>query len=290
MNAVTLGAALAVLSAFGFSTLAIWGKLAPQVGLSDQTFLLARFAFGALVLLPFAARGLNARARLAQIGFGLVYTVQTTLYFAALGQTSAGVTTLLLYLAPAFVVLYEWLLGVRPTAAQLGGLALSSLGLITIVGVPSDGTVTGLLLAVLSGACYAGFLVASGRLFNGADSLTLTAHASVGSAVGFLVLGTALGSLRLPSSLSAWGVILGAGVLATVMAIPLMFAAVQRLGATRASLLFTLEPVFVAALALVFLGEGLTPAKLIGGALILAGALLAQLRGTAPTSAPSAQS
>ncbi len=274
----TLGALSAIGSALGFATLALWGKFAPLVGLNVQTFLAWRFALTALALLPFVTKGLPATERWRQFAFGGAYIVQTLIYFTALGQTSASVASLLLYLAPAFVVLYEWLLGTRPSAAQLMGLALASFGLVVIVGLPSpsDGTLLGFGLAALSGACYGGFLVASGRLFPHANSLSLTAHASLGSASGLIVLGLATQSLTIPSSLEAWGVVLGAVVFSTVLAIPLMFRATQVLGAITASLLLTLEPLFVVGLALVFLGEELSVSKVVGGALILAGALLAQ--------------
>ena len=227
----TLGALAAVGSALGFATLSLWGKFAPLVGLNVQTFLAWRFALTALALLPFVTKGLPATERWRQIAFGGAYIVQTLIYFTALGQTSASVASLLLYLAPAFVVLYEWLLGSRPTRAQLMGLALSSLGLVVIVGLPSssDGTLLGFALAALSGACYGGFLVASGRLFPRANSLSLTAHTSFGSASGLIVLGLATRSLTIPSSLEAWGVVLGAVAFSTVLAIPLMFRATQLL-------------------------------------------------------------
>lgn len=278
MDSRTLGALAAVGSALGFATLSLWGKAAPLVGLNVQTFLAWRFALTALLLLPFITRGLPSIERWRQFAFGGAYIVQTLIYFTALQQTSASVASLLLYLAPTFVVLYEWLLGTRPTTAQLSGLALASLGLIVIVGLPSpsDGTLLGFALAALSGACYGGFLVASGRLFPRANSLSLTTHASLGSASGLIVLGLATQSLTVPSGLEAWSVVLGAVVFSTVLAVPLMFQATQLLGATSASLLLTLEPLFVTGLALVFLGEGLSLSKVIGGALIVTGALLAQ--------------
>ena len=276
----TWGALAAALSALGFATLSLWGKFAPLVGLNIPTFLAWRFALTTLALLWFVPKSIAASERWRQIAFGGAYIVQTLIYFTALQQTSASVASLLLYLAPAFVVLYEWGLKSPPSKAQLLGLALASLGLVVIVGLPSpsDGTLLGFGLAGLSGACYGGFLVASGRLFPHADSVSLTAHAGFGSASGLVALGLATRSLSVPSSLEAWGVVLGAVVFSTVLAIPLMFRATQLLGATTASLLLTLEPLFVVGLALVFLGEGLSVSKAIGGALILAGALLAQRR------------
>lgn len=282
---MNFGVLSAVLSAFGGATLALWGKFAPETGLNLPTFLTFRFALTALALLAFVPRDIPIKERLQQLAFSAFYVLQTLLYFTALQQTSAAVTALLLYLAPAFVVLYEWLLGVKPTKAQLLGLGISSLGLIAVIGLPtaSDGTPLGFLLAALAGASYAVFFVISGRVFKHANPIALTAHTSLGSAACFALLGIFTSTLSLPTSGDAWGVILGAVVFSSILAIPLAFYAVQQLGATKASLLLTLEPLFVTGLALVFLSEGLTLSKVIGGALIVTGALLAQYRAVSST-------
>ena len=57
-----------------------------------------------------------------------------------------------------------------------------------------------------------------------------------------------------------------------------LFSAVQRLGAARASLLTTTDPLWALLFAALLLGEPLGPSQLAGGALILGGALLAQWR------------
>jgi len=49
--------------------------------------------------------------------------------------------------------------------------------------------------------------------------------------------------------------------------------------ATRASVLYMMEPVFAALFALVFTGEAMTPRKMIGGAIILGGNLICELIG-----------
>jgi drug/metabolite transporter (DMT)-like permease len=49
--------------------------------------------------------------------------------------------------------------------------------------------------------------------------------------------------------------------------------------ATRASVLYMMEPVFAAVFALIFTGETMTPRKIIGGAIILGGNLLCELIG-----------
>lgn len=61
----------------------------------------------AALLLPISSRRHGAQ-RARMLGVGLLYTLATTCYFGALERVSAGATSLLLYLAPAFVILLSW--------------------------------------------------------------------------------------------------------------------------------------------------------------------------------------
>ena len=158
-----LGLIWALVAALCFSTLGIWGKLAGQVGLDAFAVLAWRFGLVAALLLPLAGRGMTWRARMPLLGVGLIYTLATTCYFGALGHITAGTTGLLLYLAPAFVILLGWLTGHRPDAARLGALALAALGRWVVVGIPGagDSSSLGLGLGAGAGALFPGFLLAS---------------------------------------------------------------------------------------------------------------------------------
>jgi drug/metabolite transporter (DMT)-like permease len=67
--------------------------------------------------------------------------------------------------------------------------------------------------------------------------------------------------------------------------VPLLFMAIRRIGAARTSVLATTEPLWTVLLAFLVLDEPLRAGTLVGGALILAGALLAQR--TPPGEPPS---
>jgi drug/metabolite transporter (DMT)-like permease len=69
------------------------------------------------------------------------------------------------------------------------------------------------------------------------------------------------------------------GVLATAVALRWQMAAQRHMSSARAALLFCFEPVFAAAAAWLWLGERLSGAQWAGGALILAGLVLADLPG-----------
>jgi drug/metabolite transporter (DMT)-like permease len=269
------GVLLSLLSALSFSTLGIWGKLASEVGLNSFTALAWRFVGVAVLLIPLTSRGLTWRARGKMAGVGVVYALATTLYFGA------GTTSLLLYLAPAFVVLLGWLLlGRTPGGRQLGAVALAGAGLALVIGIPGAGdqNALGLGLAAGAGFLYAVYLLASERWLLGVSPLAATAHMALVSGVWFTVLAGAGGQLSVPNTWPQWGVIGGMALVSTIVAVPALYGAIARLGAARASLLGTLEPLFTVLLAFLILGEPLRPAVLLGGLLILGGAVLAQGR------------
>ena len=77
-----------------------------------------------------------------------------------------------------------------------------------------------------------------------------------------------------------------AGVVAAGVSSLLFLTAIRTIGGTRTGILMLLEPVVGVILAALWLGEALLPVQLVGGALVLAGALVLQLR-SAPATSPS---
>jgi drug/metabolite transporter (DMT)-like permease len=287
MTPRSLGILLSVVTALGFSSLSILGKLGQNAHMSSSSLLFWRFLLAGLILMAFNWRSpVSLRSRILMFGFGIVYFVQTNMYFAALERISAGTSSLLLYLAPAFVVLYQRVFfAKRPKLEQVLAIGLSLVGLIVIIGLPSehDQNLFGLLIAMATGATYAGYLVASEKLLSKLPAFTISAHTSLATALGFALFGASNNALRVPNSSLEWSLVAGMVVFPTLIAIPAMFAAIGKAGATQASILFTLEPAFVVLLAALLLGETLGISQFLGGGLILAGAVLAQLPGKTRT-------
>ena len=283
-SAARSGVLLALLAALGFSTLGILGKLSGQAGLPVLAALPWRFGLVALLLLPLGRRlnwTLSRATRGRMLGVGLLYCLTTHAYFLALGRVSAGTTSLLLYLAPAFVLLYLTLAGDRPGRMQLGAIALTLTGLGLVVGLPgpADQGALGLGAGVVAAALYGLYLLASERWLTGVPPLASTAYMSLSAAVYFSVLDAFNGQMTVPATAAQWGVVLGLAALPTLVAVPALYGAIARIGAARASVVATTEPLWTVLLAATFLGEGLRAGVLLGGACILAGAVLAQLKG-----------
>jgi drug/metabolite transporter (DMT)-like permease len=76
-----------------------------------------------------------------------------------------------------------------------------------------------------------------------------------------------------------WLLCVGVVVIGTIAPYLLTFGALRHLAATDVAVVATAEPLLAGLIAWVVLGEVLTPAQLVGGAVVMAGILLAQ---TAP--------
>lgn len=98
------------------------------------------------------------------------------------------------------------------------------------------------------------------------------------TATAFWITALAVGRPVLPAQIpaDAWGGIVGVGVIATFVAIQAFYAGAHRIGAARASLVSTVEPIWTIVLAGTLFHERLSATQLIGGALILAGVVIAQ--------------
>src|SRR6478672_6966234 len=147
------GAGLCLLSAAAFGTLGIFGRLASDAGADTATTLLVRFGLAALVFAAVLAwtggwralRGLSRRVVLTGLALGAAgYSLQSGLYFAAIGRLDVSLVALLLYTYPAFVTIAALALGRLAPSPRIGAaLALASAGLVLVLVASVTGLATG---------------------------------------------------------------------------------------------------------------------------------------------------
>ena len=82
------------------------------------------------------------------------------------------------------------------------------------------------------------------------------------------------GELALPATANGWAVAFAFALIPTMIAISLFLAGLPRIGAARASLLSTWEPVVTVVLAVVLFGDSFTVVQFVGGLLILVAVIL----------------
>jgi drug/metabolite transporter (DMT)-like permease len=276
---------LAVASALSFAVTIVVNRSLAAAGLGVTTTLGIRFSTAAAVLLVVLSLRRApllpaAGERLLVVGLGAFgYMAEATLFFLALERGTAGAVSLLFYAYPAMVTLLELALGwERAVPRNLAALVLSAVGVGLVVAGGSDVSISraGVAFALGSAATFSVYLLASDRLVRRTDSLTTGAWVAAGAGLSFLVRGAVEGQLRNPAGHVP---ALALNGLATASAFAFLFAALRRLGATRASVVMTGEALFAVVLAAVFLGEGLRPLQAVGGlGILVATALVAVSR------------
>jgi drug/metabolite transporter (DMT)-like permease len=270
-----LGIALAALSALGFSTLGPFALLVYSGGFQPQQALAWRFTVAAVSLWGFlAASGRLKRARgefrraflLGVFGFA----PQAGLYFLTVRFLKPGIASLLLYLYPAFVILFSALfLKSKPKAFQLLSLAVALAGCALAFWEPGAYPVEGIALGVALALAYGAYLVAAQRVLEGIDPIFSTACIMLAAAIAYWIASAATGACRLPSRIEDVAGIAGLAYAASILPIVTLFASIRAVGAATASLVSTVEPVLTILISAVFLGERLGYAQLAGGALVV---------------------
>ena len=253
------------------------------------------FVLLAAALLLLRRRALRVRRRelvlLVLYGAVALALVQA-LYFAAIARLDIGIALLIQYLAPLLVALWARFVTKEPVRARIwAALALALAGLTLVVDAPRGIGLDGLgVLAALGAAVTFAFsILLAERQVGRRDPISLVCYGSLFAALVWTVaqpwwsfpaavvddrvslLGNLAGQSAPVWLLLAWMIVLG-----TIVPFVLLTGALRHLSATRAGITAMWEPVAATLVAWAWLGETLSAAELSGGAVVLAGIVLAQ--------------
>lgn len=215
-------------------------------------------------------------------------------YFTAVSLTSVSLATLVtIGSAPVIVQVITWIrrrpasleLGGRGAVAEIGTTCLALAGLGLLVGLPSGrfsevAVLASAGTAVLAAAGFAAITLIGNWPVPGLDDLTVTGYAfTVG---GCLLMGIAaaaggVGSLGFAPRPASVGLLVALGTGPTAIAYTSYFRGLRSSAASTAALLSLLEPLTGTILAVLLLGNRLSPAG-IGGAMILGAAVVLTVR------------
>jgi drug/metabolite transporter (DMT)-like permease len=275
----------AVLGAACISSSAILVTLA-HVG--DVTTAFFRCALALPILVPLAMleqRRLGPRplsSRRNALLAGLFLAVDLVLWNHAIADVGAGVATVLGNLQVLFVAAFAWLvLRERPGKRYLLMLPVVLAGVVLVSGVLGGHAaglhpLAGALFGLATSAAYACFLLTlrstAGHTPHVAGQL---ADATVGAAVGAVVLGLLFGGFQLAISWPSFGWLLMLAVLSGTAGWLLITSSLPRLPAAMSSLLLLLQPAGALVLAAVVLREQPTTVQIAGALLVCLGVLAA---------------
>jgi len=213
------------------------------------------------------------------IPFGLALAAVNFCYYFAISRLPVAIAIVVQYTAPGFVVL--WVAAVervRPSVRVLGALALAFGGVALLAEVPSllargelslDGL--GLLAAIGSAVAFGAYMLLGEKLGRRYRAQGALLRGFIVSSIFWAVVVAARGrpDTLLDTSFTAGIVFVALG--ATLVPFLLFLWGVGHVGAARAGIVSTLEPLMAALLAYAWLDQSLTGWQLAGGAMVLGG-------------------
>lgn len=294
-----VGYAMVIAAALLFALNGTVSKVVLQSGISSLELTQVRatgtFVGFALALAVTRPGSLRLRRRelpyLAIWGVAGVAMVQW-LYFVSIDRLPIGIALLIEYLAPILIAIWAWSVFKEPIRRRIWvALVLAVVGLSLVVefwtGFSLDGL--GVAAALAAAVAYAVYVLMAEHAVKWRDPASLTCFGFL-FAAAFWALVQPL--WRFPSerlddtvsllghldrfSLPVWLLLLYVVVAGTMVTFLLVAAALRHISATRVGIVAMLEPVAASAVAFLWLGESFGAAQLVGGAIVLAGILLAQ--------------
>ncbi|HET8802911.1 MAG TPA: DMT family transporter [Marinobacter sp.] len=241
-------------------------------------------------------RQLGLKALLPLAALGLFQAFYQGSYLLAVDLTGAGIATLIaLCLPPVLVaILAAPLLGEKPGLLTILALlaAIAGTGMLVLSDMDTSGKLrlAGILMALLAAVVYTGFTLTS-RYSSAGTPVFTTAFICFTTAALILlpVVGFSGGFNGLDTlGVGDWLMVAYIGVVPTCIGYVSFFTGMKTTPATLSSIIVTLEPLFVALLAWLFLGEILGPIGIAGALILTAAVIVASRFGSKPGASPQA--
>ena len=274
---------------------ALWGliglfvKILAAQGFSSLQIVALRAVASALcitlVVLKTGTQCLRIRLRDAWlfVGTGILSLVFFNYcYFSCIQLSSMAVAALLLYTAPIFVMLLSLVL-FKERFTALKGLALicTFIGCAFVTGAFSSSltlSVSGIIFGLGSGVGYALYSIFGKYAVRRYSSLTITAYTFYFSVLGSVPLaGFNAATLAKIDGTTILGSI-GLGTVCAVIPYLLYTKGLEKVEASQASILATIEPFVAAAVGTLCFNEPMTLSKAVGMALIFCAIIILNLR------------
>lgn len=293
-----LGIAMYLLAAFMFALNGTVAKAQIEAGLTPGHVTEIRTAGSAIVVLIviLVLRPASLKVAWSEIPFLIVfgvvsYALTPFLFFVTIALLPIAIGTLLAFLAPVWVALWLRFARHRPVRRSLWlaiGLVLLGLALVAQVWAGVTLNPLGLAFGLLVGISLAVYLLLGEEGARRRDVLSLAFW-------GFLIA-TVTWSIISPwwvfpwstltttttlfdgavTGIPVWSLVLWMIAL-TVVPFLLVLGSLQRIGAQRGGIIGTTEPLWAAIVGFIVLGETITPVQGLGGLVVLAGVILAEI-------------
>ena len=199
--------------------------------------------------------------------------------YSSYNYISTGLATTLHFIYPLVIVIVSALIyREKMSGAKLVAVMLVTTGIFLFVDLTNRADTVGVILAILSGILYSFYVIYLDR--SGLDKMdyaVLTFYLLTIMSGGTLIFGGLTDSITLAGiSPLAWVCAAVISIVVSLGAVPLFQAGVRYEGASTAGIISAVEPITTLILGMVFLNESMDFAQYFGGALIIAGVVIAE--------------
>jgi len=261
----------------------VLARYAFEDGSNAATVVTVRCAFAALAIgialrIGGERRRTSGRERALLLGLGVFFALGVFSFYKAIEILRVPLAILAFYVNPLIIGVFGALVGFERLSGRTLLFALVSLvGLALATGAsPEAVDAAGIGYAMLAAALTAGVLVVSTHRLSHVNAKNRTFWMMLSTSAVLAASTLAGDALVWPKSALGLAAVAGVCVLYAIGLVALFTSAV-RIGPLRTGLVMNLEPIVAIGGSWLLLGQGLAPAQLAGGALVIAGVIGAQM-------------
>jgi Predicted permease, DMT superfamily len=280
MNKEIKGILITLLAAASFGAIAPIAKFIYQYEITPNFMLALRFLIASLFLWGYIfinRKRINYKVEKEQmiimliIG-ALVYFLTTIFYFNAIKFIPVSLHVMIFYSYPFMVNIFSFLvLKEKISKNQSIAMIIAFAGLLLTVSINSSGlSIIGITLSLLAAVFNGSYILLLGTIkINRIDSVVTAAYTNLFSSISFFIYCGTKGEIYVDMPLSGWIAIVFIAIVSTAIAIISLSKGIRMIGASKASIISTFEPLEGVILSFIFLGESMNIRQMIGIVLIL---------------------
>ncbi|MBB6218412.1 drug/metabolite transporter (DMT)-like permease [Anaerosolibacter carboniphilus] len=210
------------------------------------------------------------------IGTGIIsFVFFNWCYFMAIHYTTLSIASILLYTAPAFVIVFSTLLfKERLTSRKILSFVLTFAGCILVTGffqqTGNSLPMIGILAGLGAGLGYALYSIFGRYALKKYDSMTVTLYTFLFASLGLIPITDFQGMYPLFSGVDVLFYSICLSLFSTVLPFIFYTKGLNQLETSRASIIATLEPAVATMVSIVVFQEHITSSRMMGIVLVLA--------------------
>lgn len=276
-------------AAFFWGTISVFVKGLTALGLSAMEIVTIRVMVSCLLLFFY---GISMKKREMKIAFKDMYLFIGTgilsmaffnwAAFTSMNMLSVSVSVILLYTAPAFVmVMSVMFLKEKLTTGKVVLLCMTLVGCLLVTGLNmstlDQGNMIGYLIGIGSGFGYALYSIFGKFAIRKYSSFTVSFYTFFVASVALVPYTRIWEKVSMLMNMKAMLYILGLCVFSTVLAYLLYTEGLKVIESSKASILATVEPLTAMIIGIIVFQESITVTQILGGAIIFVSAILASI-------------